>query len=96
MNNFFSNSPQQGLTRFDNVSRDGYLVAKNYILIELYRDPYILDFYIIPSKDKRCIILCHLPELEMIDKVKDDKPRMLKLMSYSKLFTKILKNSLTS
>ena len=96
MNNFFANSPQQGLTRFDNVSRDGYLVAKNYILIELYRDPYILDFYIIPSKDKRCIILCHLPELEMIDKVKDDKPRMLKLMSYSKLFTKILKNSLTS
>lgn len=94
MNRFFSKTPTSGLSSFENSSKDGYIIAKNYILIELFRDSTFLDFYIVPSKDKTCVILCHIPELEIIDSVKTDQFRMLKLMGESKLFAKILKNSL--
>lgn len=94
MNCFFSKTPTSGLSSFEDGSKDGYIIAKNYILIELFRDSYILDFYIVPSKDKTCVILCHIPELEIIDSMKTDQFRMLKLMEESKLFAKIIRNSL--
>ena len=94
MNSFFSKTPTPGLTYFDSTSKDGYLVARNYIVIELVRDSYILDFYVVPSKDRTCIVLCHLPELAIIDSIRNDKVMLLRTMGYSKLFARILRNSL--
>lgn len=98
MKQLFNKIQTAGLKYFDRNSSspdDGYQVYSNYVFLELHRNEYYLDFYIVPSKDGNCILLGYIPELSLIDNLRKDKIRLLKLMLHSKLFAKVLKDSLT-
>lgn len=97
MKQLFSKVPTYGLTYFDRNSAtpdDGYTIRSNYVLVELHRGDWFLNYYIVPSKEGTCILLGYIPELSLVEQLKNNKIKLLKLMQHSSLFAKVLKDSL--
>ena len=76
MKQLFSKVPTYGLTYFDRNSAtpdDGYTIRSNYVLVELHRGDWFLNYYIVPSKEGTCILLGYIPELSLVEQLKNNK-----------------------
>lgn len=97
MKTFPNEQPTPGLRGFEHVDKnfpdDGYMVHKDYLMIELRRNGFVLDFYLRSRGSKGSTIFVNVPELAIISELKHDKVGMLRFMSQSEGVSELVKNS---
>lgn len=72
---------------------DGYIASRHFVMIEIVRNGYAMDFYLRPTADGQCLFCAGLPYLDLLDLLKDDKSELLRFMSQSPSVSQAIRHS---